>query len=160
MTPGMTLHTLQMSKLQSHVALVLLPLGLVGSLVFIKPLSGEFSVWAAEALDFATRRAMCDELLEAVKNDNPMQNVFLSKEATFRTGEHVNTRSSRICHTTHEVLCRRGNETVHKRNVWFGIMRSTIYGPFIWTEQHLLEKNIKLLYGGTVFGAPDDIWWD
>ena len=44
----------------------------------------------------AAKQAMCHDLLEAVENDNLMQHVMFSDEATFHTCGHVNRHNCRI----------------------------------------------------------------
>lgn len=88
-----------------------------------------------EAEDYAARQAMCHDLLQAVENDNLMQNVLFSDEATFHTCGHVNRHNCRIWADEQPSVLQEWQRDTAKVNVWLGITRSTVYGPFFFAEQ-------------------------
>ncbi|XP_047120648.1 uncharacterized protein LOC124803678 [Schistocerca piceifrons] len=88
-----------------------------------------------EVEDYAVRQAMCHDLLQAVENDNLMQNVLFSDEATFHTCGHVNRHNCRIWTDEQPSVLQEWQQDKAKVNVWLGITRSTVYGPFFFTEQ-------------------------
>ena len=84
--------------------------------------------------DYAARKAVCYDLMEAVNNENLFEHILSSDEATFHTCGKVNKHNCRIWgneppHTTHE-----WQRDTPKVNVWLGFTKSTVYGPFMFAE--------------------------
>ncbi|PSN33092.1 hypothetical protein C0J52_21438 [Blattella germanica] len=48
-------------------------------------------------ITYVARQAMCYDLLDAARNENLMQHIIFSDEATFHTCGHVNRHNCRIC---------------------------------------------------------------
>ncbi|XP_049959583.1 uncharacterized protein LOC126477561 [Schistocerca serialis cubense] len=88
-----------------------------------------------EAEDYAARQAVCHELLQAVENDNLMQNVLFNDEAIFHTCGHVNRHNCRIWADKQPSVLQDWQRDTAKVNVWLGMTRSTVYGPSFSTEQ-------------------------
>ena len=84
--------------------------------------------------DKAGRQAMCYDLLEAVENDNLMQHVMFSDEATFHTCGHVNRHNCRIWANEQPNSLQEWQRDTPKVNVWLGITKSKVYGPFFFAE--------------------------
>ena len=88
-----------------------------------------------EAEDYAARQAMCYDLLEAVRNENLMENVLFSDEATFHISGHVNRHNCRIWANEQPNRLHESQRDTPKVNVWIGITKSKLYGPFMFAER-------------------------
>lgn len=85
--------------------------------------------------DYAARQAMCYDLLDAVRNENLMQHVLFSDEATFHTCGHVNRHNCRIWADEQPNAVQQWERDSPKVNVWMGITKSKLYGPFMFAER-------------------------
>ncbi|KAJ9589343.1 hypothetical protein L9F63_017448 [Diploptera punctata] len=70
-----------------------------------------------EQKDYAACQAMCHDLLQAVANENRMNNIIFSDEATFQP----------------DAACEWQRDTP-KINVWLGVTATKLYGPFMFQE--------------------------
>ena len=73
--------------------------------------------------DYAARQAMCYELLDAARNENLMQHVLFSDEATFHTCGHVNGHNCRILADEQPNALQEWERDSPKVNVWMGITK-------------------------------------
>ncbi|PSN54046.1 hypothetical protein C0J52_14568 [Blattella germanica] len=90
--------------------------------------------------DYAARKAVPYNLMEAVNNENLFEHIVFSDEATFHTCGKVNKHNCRIWgneppHTTHE-----WQRDTPKVNVWLGFTKSTVYGPFMLEQDGILDS--------------------
>ena len=72
------------------------------------------------------------DLLDAVRNENLMQNVLFSDEATFHTCGHVNRHNCQIWVNEQPNTLRERDSL--KVNVWMGITKSKVYGLYMFSE--------------------------
>ena len=84
-----------------------------------------------EAEDYAARRAMCYDLCEAAEPEHLMDNILFSDEATFHICGMVNRQNCRIWGNDDTFEWQRDTPKV---NVWLGITKQTVYGPFMFVE--------------------------
>ena len=87
-----------------------------------------------EAEDYSARQGMCEDLLEAVRSANLMHNVLFSDEATFHICGHANRHNCRIWAEQQPNTLQEWQRNSPKVNVWLGISKSMIYGPFMFAE--------------------------
>lgn len=87
-----------------------------------------------EQEDYAAREAMCADLVQAAEEEQLMNNVLFSDEATFHTCGVVNRHNCRIWATEQPHEIREWQRDTPKVNVWLGITKSTVYGPFMFGE--------------------------
>ncbi|KFM73669.1 hypothetical protein X975_18009, partial [Stegodyphus mimosarum] len=81
------------------------------------------TVHKLEPEDYAARQAMCYGLLEAVDNENLMENVLFSDETTFHRSGHANRHNCRMrADKQPNVLCESQKDTP-KVNVWITIAK-------------------------------------
>ena len=84
--------------------------------------------------DYAARQTMCYDLLDAVRNENLMQYVLFSDEATFHTCGHVNRHNCRIWADEQPNALQEWERDSPKVNLWMGITKSKVYGPYMFAE--------------------------
>ena len=82
--------------------------------------------------DYAARQAMCYDLLDAVRNENLMQHVLFSEEATFQTCGHVDRHNCRIWADEQPNALQEWERDSLKVNAWMGITKSKVYGPYMF----------------------------
>ena len=69
------------------------------------------------------------DLLDAIRNENLMQQVLFSDETTFHTRGHVNRHNCQIWADE-----QKWERVLPKVNVWMGITKSKVYGPHMFSE--------------------------
>ena len=77
---------------------------------------------------------MCYHLLYTVRNENLMQHVLFSDEATFHTCGHVNSHNCLIWVDEQPNALQEWERDSPKVNVWMGITKSKVYGPYMFAE--------------------------
>lgn len=87
-----------------------------------------------EAEDYAAREAMCFDLLEAANNEDLMQNILFSDEATFHICGNVHKHNCRIWADQQPNAILEWQRDTPKVNVWLGMTANKIYGPFMFAE--------------------------
>lgn len=87
-----------------------------------------------EAEDYAARRAMCYDLCEAAERDHLMDNILFSDEATFHICGMVNRHNCRIWGNERPDDTFEWQRDTPKVNVWVGITKQKVYGPFMFRE--------------------------
>ena len=87
-----------------------------------------------ETEDYAARCAMCYDLCEAAEREHLMDNILFSDEATFHICGMVNRHNCRICGNERPDDTSEWQRHTPKVNVWVGINKQTMYGPFIFVE--------------------------
>ena len=87
-----------------------------------------------EAEDYAARRAMCYDLCEAAVREHLMDNILFSDEATFHICEMVNRHNCRIWGNERPDDTFEWQRDTPKVNVWVGITKQTVSGPFMFIE--------------------------
>lgn len=90
---------------------------------------------ALEHEDYACREAMCYDLLRAVQEANLLQNVLFSDEATFHTCGMVNRHNCRVWADEQPNEIMEWERNTPKVNVWLGLTKSKVYGPFFFGER-------------------------
>lgn len=95
--------------------------------------------------DYAARQTMCEQLV-ALIDDNNLENLCFSDEATFHTSGHVHKHNFRLWdyenpHAIHQVVHQSP-----KVNVWCALRRGQLFGPYFFEGtvtadkyQHMLE---------------------
>lgn len=94
-----------------------------------------------EEEDHAARAAMCHDLLEAVDEENLMNHVMFSDEATFHVCGVVNRHNCRIWSEEQPNEFTEWQRDSPKVNVWLGLMKDKIYGPFMFAEKTITGAN-------------------
>lgn len=84
--------------------------------------------------DYPRRAAMCAELVEQINNDNLMDHILFSDEATFHTCGKINRHNCRIWANEKPTEFTEWERDSPKVNVWLGMTKSKIYGPFFFAE--------------------------
>ena len=74
------------------------------------------------------------DLLDAARNENLMQHVLFSDEATFYTCGRVNRQNCRIWADEQPNALQEWERDSPKVNVWMGITKSKVYGPHMFAE--------------------------
>ena len=87
-----------------------------------------------EAEDYAARRAMCYDLCEAAEREHLMDNILFSDEATLNICGMVNRHNYRIWGNERPDDTFEWQRDTPKFNVWVGITKQTVYGPFMFVE--------------------------
>lgn len=101
-----------------------------------------------EAEGYAARQAMCNNLLQAVENDNLMQNFFFSDEATFQNCGHMNIHNCGIQEDGQSSVMQTWQQDTAKENAWLGTTMSTVQESFMFAEQAVT---------GTTYEAYEDM---
>ena len=86
-----------------------------------------------EAEDYASREAACHDLLEAVEN-----NLIMEKSLVMRlhsTQVDMSRDNCRIWAEDQPNVMQVWEQDIPKVNVWLGLTRSIVYGPFIFAEE-------------------------
>ena len=89
--------------------------------------------------DYAARQAMRYDLLNAVRNENLMQHALFSNEATFHPCGHVNRHNCRIWADEQPNALYEWEQDSPKVNVWMGITKSKLYGPYMFSESTVAD---------------------
>ena len=63
-----------------------------------------------------------------------MQHVLFSDEATFHTCGHVNGYNCRIWADEQPNVLQEWERDLPEVNVWMGIIKSKVYGPYMFAE--------------------------
>ena len=100
---------------------------------------------------YAARQAMCYDLLDAVRNENLMQHVLFSDEASFHTCGHVNRHNCWIWADEQPNALQEWERDSPKVNVWMGNTKSKVCGPYMFaeptvtdiTDLHLLQQFLE-----------------
>ncbi|PSN58023.1 hypothetical protein C0J52_02021 [Blattella germanica] len=87
-----------------------------------------------EQEDYAARQAMCHDLLQAVANEDLMNNILFSDEATFHICGRVNRHNCRIWADEQPNATYEWQRDTPKINVWLGVSATKLYGPFMFQE--------------------------
>ena len=85
--------------------------------------------------DYPNRAARCAEFVDQIENDNLLNDILFSDEATFHTCGKVNRHNCRIWANERPTDFMEWERDSPKVNVWLGMTRSKIYGPFFFHEQ-------------------------
>lgn len=120
--------------------------------------------------DCPRRAAFATEILQRIENDNEyLQRVCFSDEATFHTSGKVNRHNVRIWGSENPNFTREEIRDSPKVNVWCGLMHNKIIGPFFFAElsitgniyldmlQHFVIPQLNDLQPRVIFqqdGAP------
>ena len=81
---------------------------------------------------------MCYDLLDTVRNENLIQHVLFSDEATFHSCGHVKRHNSRIWADEQPNALQEWKSDSRKVNVWMGITKSKVYGPYMIVEPSVI----------------------
>ena len=88
-----------------------------------------------EQEDYAAQEAMCADLVKAAEEEERlMNNVLFSDEATVHTCGLVNRHNCKIWAMKQPHEIRGWQRDTPEVNVWLGITKSTVYGPFMFGE--------------------------
>lgn len=96
--------------------------------------------------DFALRVAMAETLLEKIENDTDfLDSIIFSDESTFRLDGTVNRHNCRIwgLEKPQETLVKC--QASQKVNVWMGMSRKHVYGPFFFDGNINAENYLDML---------------
>lgn len=91
--------------------------------------------------DYASRQAACDDLIAASHNEDLMDHILFSDEATFHICGKVNKHNSRIWGTEPPHTTIEWQRNTPKVNVWLGFTKTTVYGPFMFAEETINANN-------------------
>ena len=86
--------------------------------------------------DYPKRSDMCASLLQKIRDEDLLDHVMFSDEATFHLCAKVNRHNCRIWGTEKPSpsSCMEWIRDTPKVNVWLGMTRSKVYGPFFFAE--------------------------
>lgn len=86
--------------------------------------------------DLPKRQNFASEILDRIANaPNYLENVIFTDESTFHTCGMVNRHNVRIWGSEQPNVVRERVRDSDKVNVWCGLMRDRIVGPFFFTER-------------------------
>lgn len=86
------------------------------------------------------RLFMCETLLDLLRNQ-PNVNLIMSDEATFHLNGRVNKHNCRIWGDENPRAFNEFERDSPKVNVWCGVSKTKIYGPFFFQEQTVNGNN-------------------
>jgi hypothetical protein len=85
--------------------------------------------------DYQQRSGMCADLFERIQTKNLMIHILLSDEETFHTCGKVHRHNCRIWAKEKPVdFSYQWERDSPKVNIWLGMTKSRIYGPFFFAE--------------------------
>jgi Helix-turn-helix domain (DUF4817) len=83
---------------------------------------------------------MCETLLDLFRNE-PHTNLIMSDEATFHLSGRVNKHNCRIWGDENPRAYNEFERDAPKINVWCGVSKTKIYGPFFFQEKTVNGNN-------------------
>ena len=84
--------------------------------------------------NYASRMAMCQDLIEAVKIEHLLVDTLFSDEATFHICGLVNRHNSRIWTDEQSHISTDFEHETREVNVCLGLTQHRIYDPFFFAE--------------------------
>ena len=84
---------------------------------------------------------MCQDLIEAVKNEHLLADTLFSDESTFHTCGLVNHHNSRIWTDEQSHISMELERQTPKVNVWLGLTQQHIYDPFFFAEATIMSSS-------------------